>query len=266
MVREKTKQEIIDFCKENNIECLNIRSFKQKGKSRIKVTIKCKECGERSDVLKDTLITQKFPGLCTSCAHKKSQNYKRLQVEVVIEKFEMAGYKVLTPKDKIKPVGKNQSYNKAKVMIENKFGQTFVIDYNNFSNRLQYYKQLNSDDGYSAVGSRELSSYEQIVAEFLEEQNIPYKREFKFTDCRKKRLLPFDFCLWYDSSKRILIEVDGELHYKQSDHLNEVKSNDEYKTRYCEYKKIPLLRIPYWEFNENEDYKKSIICFIHQQQ
>ena len=151
-------------------------------------------------------------------------------------------------------------------MVENKFGQTFVIDYNNFSNRIEYYKKLNSDKGYSAEGVSKKSCYEKLVSNFLEEQNIPYKREFKFTDCKKKKILPFDFCLWYDSSNRILIEVDGELHYKQSSRLNEVKSNDEYKTRYCKYRNIPLLRIPYWEFNENENYKKSIISFIHQQQ
>ena len=266
MIREKTRQEIIDWCKEHDIEFVNIRSFRQNGKSRIKVTIKCRECGSRSDILKENLISQKFPGLCTSCAHKKSQEYRRLEIESIIEKFESVGYKVLTPKNKIKPVGKNQTYNKSKVMIENKFGQTFVVDYNNFSNKLQYYKQLNSEYGYSAVGKRQKSRYEQLVANFLEEQNIPYKREFKFTDCKKKRLLPFDFCLWYDLSSRVLIEVDGELHYKQSPYLEEIQSNDEYKTRYCKYKNIPLLRIPYWEFNEVEDYKQSIISFIHQQQ
>lgn len=266
MLRERTKQEIIDWCKEHDIECVNIRSFRQKGKSRIKVTIKCKECGTRNDILKENLMLQKFPGLCTRCAHKKSQDYRRLEVESIIEKFESVGYKVLTPKDKIKTVGENQTYNKSKVIIENKFGQTFVVDYNNFSNRLQYYKQLNSEDGYSAEGQRQKSRYEQMVANFLEEQNIPYKREFKFTDCKNKRLLPFDFCLWYDSPNRVLIEVYGELHYKQTPRLEKVQSNDEHKTRYCKYKNIPLLRIPYWEFNETKDYKKSIISFIHRQQ
>ena len=265
MLRETTKQEIIDWCKKYNVKYLNIRSFKQKGKSRIKVTIRCTECGERSDILKENLMSQKFPGLCTSCAHKKSQDYRRLQAQELINKFESVGYKVLTPIDEIKLVGKNGTYNKARVMVENKFGQTFIIDYNNFSNRLAYYKQLNSNEGYSAEWSRQKSRYEQMVSDFLEEQKIPYKREFKFTDCKKKRLLPFDFCLWYNSSNRILIEVDGELHYKQSSHLEEVKSNDKYKTRYCKYKNIPLLRIPYWEFNKSEDYKQSIISFIHQQ-
>lgn len=266
MLREKTRQEIIDWCKKHNVECVNIRSFRQKGKSQIKVTIKCSECGTRSDILKENLISQKFPGLCTSCAHKKSQDGRRLKAQDLINKFELAGYKVLTPIDKIKPVGKNQTYNKSKVVIENKFGQIFDIDYNNFSNRLEYYKKLNSDEGYSAEGTRKKSFYEQKVADFLDEQKISYKREFKFTDCRKKKMLPFDFCLWYNLPNKILIEVDGELHYKQSSRLDEVKSNDEYKTRYCVYKNIPLLRIPYWEFNENEDYKQSIISFIHRQQ
>ena len=119
MIREKTKQEIIDWCKEHDVESINIHSFRQNGKSRIKVTIKCRECGSRSDILKENLISQKFPGLCTSCAHKKSQEYRRLEIESIIEKFESVGYKVLTPKNKIKPFGKNQTYNKSKVIIEN---------------------------------------------------------------------------------------------------------------------------------------------------
>ena len=56
MLREKIKQEIIDWCKENDVQYINIRSFKQNGKSRIKITIKCKECGERSDILKENLM------------------------------------------------------------------------------------------------------------------------------------------------------------------------------------------------------------------
>lgn len=264
MLRETTKQEIIGWCKEHNIQCLNIRSFKQGGKSRIKVTIKCNECGARSDIFKENLMSQKFPGLCTKCAHKRSQDYRRLQAQDIVNKFESAGYKVLTPINQIKPVGKNQSYNKSKVVIENKFGQIFTVDYNNFSNRLKYYKQLNSDEGYSAEGSRQKSRYEQMVADFLNEQNIPYKREFKFTDCKKKKILPFDFCLWYDGDNRILIEVDGERHYKPG--FQALRENDEHKTKYCIYKHIPLLRIPYWEFNDNEDYKQSITSFIHRQQ
>lgn len=264
MLRETTKQEIIDWCKEHNVEWINIRSFRQKGKSRIKVTIRCKECDARSDILKENLMAQKFPGLCTSCAHKKSQEYRRLQIEDVVSKFESAGYKVLTPKDKIRPTGKSRSYNQAQVLIENKFGQVFRTNYNRFSNHLQYYQNLNSEEGYCAEGSRQPSCYEKLVTSFLEEQHISFKREFKFTDCRKERCLPFDFCLWYDTPNRMLIEVDGERHYKPE--FAELKKNDEHKTRYCKYKQIPLLRIPYWEFNDDEDYKQSIISFIHQQQ
>ena len=126
-------------------------------------------------------------------------------VDDVINKFEAAGYKVLTPKDKIKPVGQSKSYNKAKVMIENKFGQVFIINYNNFSNRFQYYKQLNSEDGYSAEGMRKKSYYEKIVAEFLNEQNIPYKREFKFTDCKKDIITSGLYELTYLTIRKILV-------------------------------------------------------------
>ena len=104
MLREKTIQEIQNFCQSKNIKCLNIRSFNQKGKARVKITCCCKECGQRYDILKDTLFKQEFPGLCSSCAHKKSWNSKRLTAQYIIDFFEKNGYKVLTPVEKIKPV------------------------------------------------------------------------------------------------------------------------------------------------------------------
>ena len=100
-----------------------------------------------------------------------------------------------------------------------------------------------------------------MVEQFLDDIVIPYKQEFKFSDCRgKKKMLPFDFCLNYDTNSKLLIEVDGERHYKE--YFKEVHDNDRTKDGYCKYKNIPLLRIPYWEFESNQ-YKLSILHFIN---
>ena len=261
MIREKKKQEIIEWCKNKQIELLNLRHITKQGKTRIVATIKCSKCGERYDTTWDNLKVHEFAGLCTCCAHKKSSEYHRFEVRHIIEFIEKNGYKVLTPPEKIKPVGKNKTYNRAKVEIQDNHGVVYEITYNNFYNNLDYYKELN-ENGHCAVGDRKPSSLEQLVIQFLDEYGLRYKREFKFSDCRgKKRPLPFDFCLNYNTDKKLLIEVDGERHYKP--YFTELQKYDKTKNYYCISKNIPLLRIPYWEFNEQADYKQSIIDFIN---
>ena len=261
MIREKKRQEIIEWCKSKQIELINLRHMTKQGKTRIIVTIKCSECGKRYDTIWDNLKSHEFAGLCTYCAHKKSSEHHRFEVQHIIDFIQNNGYKVLTPPEKINPVGKNKTYSRAKIEIEDSHGMPYEIVYNNFYNRLDYYKELN-ENGHCAAGNRKPSSLEQLVIQFLDEQGYHYKREFKFADCRgKKRSLPFDFCLDYDTDKKMLIEVDGERHYKPL--FKELQKYDKTKNYYCKSKNIPLLRIPYWEFNEQENYKRLIVEFIN---
>lgn len=241
---------------------MNIRNCKTKsGKTAIVITLKCKKCGGRYDRHWGNLQKQKFPWLCTKCAHKEIQNDRRLTAQKLVCMFAKHGYTVLTPLDKIKPVGKSRSYNRSVVTIVGCDGVVFDICWNNFHNRLDYYLQI-ANGGYSAKGDIKSSSLEKLVENFLDEINIPYKQEFKFSDCRgEKRMLPFDFCLNYKSKNKLLIEVDGELHYKVA--FKEAKRYDKTKDYYCLTKNIPLLRIPYWEFDEKETYKQSIANFIN---
>ena len=261
LIREKKQQEIIDWCKTKQIECLNLRHMTRQGKTRIIVTIRCSECGERYDTMWDNLKGHAFAGLCTYCAHKKSAEYHRFEVQDIIGFIEKNGYKVLTPPERIKLTGKNKTYNQAKVEIQDNHGMVYETTYNNFYKKIDYYRELN-ENGYSAAGNRKPSSLEQQVIQFLGKQNIRYKREFKFADCKgKKRMLPFDFCLNYDGNNKLLIEVDGERHYKL--YFKELQKYDRIKDYYCKTKNIPLLRIPYWEFDEKETYKQSIVEFIN---
>lgn len=261
MIREKKKKEIINWCASKGIELINLRHMFKSNKTTIIATIKCSGCGERYDTMWDNLKSHKFAGLCTYCAHKKSSEYHRFEVHHIIDFIEKNGYKVLTPPEKIKPVGKNKTYSQAKIEIQDVHGVVYETTYNNFYNKVEYYKELN-ENGYCAVGTRTPSNLEAKVIQFLDEKKIRYKREFKFSDCRgKKRPLPFDFCLNYDSSKKMLIEVDGERHYKP--YFEELQKYDKTKDYYCKTKNIPLLRIPYWEFDEQDTYKKSIVEFIN---
>lgn len=107
------------------------------------------------------------------------------------------------------------------------------------------------------------SSYdtEQICIKY----NFNYKLEYLFDNCKNKRRLPFD-CAILDSLNevKILIELDGKQHFEpvrfngMQDEIaletyKYTKNNDKIKDKYCIDNKIPLLRIPYWAFNNIED-------------
>ena len=85
--------------------------------------------------------------------------------------------------------------------------------------------------------------------------------EHKFNDCRDILPLPFDF---YIPSRNIIIEVDGEQHFNQKcfgqnkKQYKILKKHDKIKTDYCERNNLELIRIPYNEFNKNDDYKKIL--------
>lgn len=97
---------------------------------------------------------------------------------------------------------------------------------------------------------------EQKVAHYLDTINEPYIRQHKFKDCIYKSELPFDF---YLPLKNILIEYDGEQHYKPIPHFGGVeryrirKLRDSIKTNFANENNIRLVRIPYY-LKDNEIY------------
>lgn len=105
---------------------------------------------------------------------------------------------------------------------------------------------------------------EKEIAIFLNKSIIPYEREKKFDGCKHKRKLPFDF---YLLNENILIEYDGILHYKSDAFMGgkkafeELKIRDAIKTKFAQDNKIPLLRIPYKEFDNIENIISSFIFY-----
>lgn len=128
------------------------------------------------------------------------------------------------------------SHNKTKFKCNK--GHTFISSYDHIVN------------GCSSCPICSGSSGEQRISNFLESKNIDFIPQFRFDDCKYYNQLPFDF---YIPSMNILIEYDGELHYKVIDHFGgidrylEGKLRDEIKDKYCNENNIKLIRIPYWE-------------------
>lgn len=108
------------------------------------------------------------------------------------------------------------------------------------------------------------TSYGELkISEWLDKNGINNKEQVRFKDCKDIRPLPFDFALYNENNELLLlIEYDGEYHYKPIDrHSNYQKAylnfldrikKDNIKTKYCEENNISLLRIPYWRFDEIE--------------
>lgn len=99
------------------------------------------------------------------------------------------------------------------------------------------------------------SKGEQAIYKVLTDKGIIFDTQYTFSDCKYKHPLPFDFCVFDDNRKVILlIEYDGEQHFSPIDFFGGNKSfagtqrNDNIKNEYCKRNNIDLLRIPYYEF------------------
>lgn len=102
---------------------------------------------------------------------------------------------------------------------------------------------------------------------FLRNKNIPYQKEYNFSDLRGEKggVLKFDFAVFDENGIKFLIEYQGKQHYESSDFFGgEEKFRlqqkyDNMKKEYCKRNNIQLLIISYWE----KDIEKIIEEFYY---
>lgn len=105
------------------------------------------------------------------------------------------------------------------------------------------------------------SKGEKQIRNILNKHQINYINEYKFTDCKDKKSLPFDFFL---PKHNICIEYDGLQHFKPikryggEQYFNIIKKHDKIKNDYCTNNLIPLLRINY---NQNIELSINNLLF-----
>ena len=115
------------------------------------------------------------------------------------------------------------------------------------------------------------SAGEEKIKNFLLSNNIPFTIEKSFSDCLfpdTKCLARFDFYV----NNQYIIEIDGEQHFRpvkfskevtdQEALLNfqKIQQRDSFKNNWCKEHNLPLIRIPYWFF-KNEEINKDIIDY-----
>jgi len=106
---------------------------------------------------------------------------------------------------------------------------------------------------------------ELLIAGILNQNKIKYSIEFSPTDLKSSRGKPmrFDFVIYnFDDSIQCFIEYDGEQHFHFSKYFTKTSSDFNYrleqdvrKNVYALTKKIPLYRVPYYDFDNIKELK-----------
>lgn len=113
------------------------------------------------------------------------------------------------------------------------------------------------------------SKGEEIIREWLKENNFIFEEQYKISECKNIRPLPFDFAVFNINKLLFLIEFDGLQHYMKkftcSDgetntrNFERTKQNDKIKDRFCKENNIHLIRIKYNRCTIYEKFKERII-------
>lgn len=95
------------------------------------------------------------------------------------------------------------------------------------------------------------------IEKYLQNKNIKYTTQKSFDNCKNIFCLKFDFFI---PDYNICIEYDGEQHYmkynfeKDNSGLKKRQKRDNIKTKYCKDNNIKLIRIPYTEYENVENF------------
>ena len=120
-------------------------------------------------------------------------------------------------------------------------------------------RELLSGDTISC-GCLKNSYREYLIEQFLKKNNIPYKKEYKFSDLIDKFPLRFDFAIFDNNNNLLgLIEHQGEQYFNKNVnwHTETLEQHDKMKKEYCIKNNIQLFEILY---NENlEEKLKEIL-------
>jgi very-short-patch-repair endonuclease len=164
------------------------------------------------------------------------------------------------------------SFNEAKTFLKN-LNLIDVYEYKSYiiSNNIDFlpkrpdYFYRNEWRGYlyflNSEGNR-TSIGEKLIKKFLIDNKIEFEKEKRFDTCVNIKQLPFDFYLPY---YKTCIEYDGELHYKNVSifggikRLEQVKMNDDIKTKWCISNGVKLIRIHYLDKSKISTILKSIL-------
>lgn len=237
LTKSKMNSLIDTYIKNTGYKLKSVGDFNYR---RTIITIEC----DKNHITEKTVNLLEHEHLCGECDGPKS-----LKLSNLIENIEA--------------ICKNEKYHFNGFVYEN--GARSILDLtceNNHNYKPLYYNFVNAGWRCGECASIRKSSKEcRIIEQYFIDNNINFKTEYRFNDCKNIFTLPFDF---YLPDYNLCIEYDGIQHYQAidfwggEDSLEKQKLNDNIKNKYCIDNDISLIRIKYDEI----DYIQKIVTFI----
>lgn len=193
--------------------------------SKTKVRLKCNNCENEWEAIPNSSLKGRGCPYCSGLMRKTQAQF--------IDEMEQKH-----PNIEVRGIYKN---NKTKVECKcSKCGETF------------FGMPHSMLDAWRGCPRCSISVGEKSIRSWLIQNNVNYLQEYTFSDCRDKKVLPFDF---YLPDYNTAIEYDGKQHYEKNDYwggedaFKTLQLHDQIKNDYCFSNNIRLIRIPYWDFN-----------------
>lgn len=193
---------------------------------------------------------------CLECSKKEANEFKNKYSVDCIKKLCMDNNSYLVK------CSNNSDYinTKSKVTLKcQKCGRLFT---STLGYILRKHKFLCNDCSYENAPS---SNGEILIKTILDSiDNITYKEQYSFDDCKDKYMLRFDFAV-FSNNQIHLIEFDGIQHFSPFDFYgginkyDDVVRKDNIKNEYCKNHRIPILRIKYDETDIQSKIKDFLI-------
>ena len=239
---KKNFYEFKEYVESGNSGCKIIDAYTSYKSNKSKIKMKCK-CGNTFYPTANNF--KRGHERCKSCKDKENGFNKRIEKTFIKEYIRDVGYNYISYKFE-------DGRHKIIISCENDNHNSYEVDFMNFYHNKTRCPHCNISKG------------ESKVAGILNKYNIHFEKEHSIDNLNGVNggKLRFDFCI-IKNDKKILIEYDGEQHFKPKFgeyEFNRTVQNDAIKNEYCSKNGIRLLRIPYNDFDNIE---KIIIEFLN---
>lgn len=234
-----------------------------------KIKIKCLKCNTIKEIGITTYKNYKFK-CCNKIKNEENKRVKEIKAKEYFKNLEIQR-ELKKKRERYEKQLRNETkfykyYTEFKAVHGNdieikervyKVTEKFLVKCNICNHEWKAnFKKLREGKGCPLCKS---SKGEKAINKYLLNNNYSFKKEYSFKNSEIKSLR-FDFAVSLNN-KIYLIEFDGKQHFNsdaqfgdnnKEEKFNKLVTNDKRKDKYCKDNNIPLLRIPYWEFNNIE--------------
>ena len=248
-IRQASKEKLLDILKKQDMSLVD-------WPDGTLATLSCNKCGSQFKRKVDDVINRGF----TSC-----MNCKKLTTEQKPRKKNHYG---LTEEQIAESKKKREAVRKQRLKAElDELIGKYILDYDvvrvyddlqNVVLRcracghefLTQKTRMKKGYGCAICSKRGISKASQEIENYLRINGIPFEREKRFDECRRKNPLPFDF---FVPSMNLLIEYNGEQHYRATElfggekKLELYRERDKIKRQFAKDHGFRLLVIPWYK-------------------